>query len=78
MKEGIFELVVGIDLASNWPDLHLLMTWTCALLGEGEPAVVEEIQQSVSLWKTLLPAMDGTLVPEKCFWYLIDFASHGS
>jgi len=32
-----------------------------------------KMQQSLSLWHQLLQATGGDLVPEKCFWYLIDF-----
>jgi len=32
-----------------------------------------KMQQSLSMWHSLLWATGGELVPEKCFWYLIDF-----
>jgi len=35
--------------------------------------VSEQMQQSLSTWHGLLQATGGELVPEKCFWYLIDF-----
>jgi len=35
--------------------------------------VCESMQQSVDQWEGLLRAMGGTLVPTKCFWYLINF-----
>jgi len=38
-----------------------------------EEAVASKMQGSVSLWHGLLKATGGDLVPEKCFWYLIDF-----
>jgi len=38
-----------------------------------EQAVALKMQQSLQLWHGLLQAMGGDLVPEKCFWYLIDF-----
>jgi len=31
------------------------------------------MQGSVALWHGLLKATRGDLIPEKCFWYLIDF-----
>jgi len=38
-----------------------------------EEAVATKMQGSVSLWHGLLKATGGDLVPEKCFWYLINF-----
>ncbi len=38
-----------------------------------EQAVALKMQQSLQLWHGLLQATGGDLVPEKCFWYLIDF-----
>jgi len=35
--------------------------------------VAKHMQGSVSTWEGLLCATKGALVPEKCFWYLIDF-----
>jgi len=35
--------------------------------------VANKMQQSLQLWHGLLQATGGDLVPEKCFWYLIDF-----
>jgi len=42
-------------------------------ISNDEQAVTSKMQGSVSLWHGLLKAMGGDLVPEKCFWYLIDF-----
>ncbi len=40
--------------------------------------VAQHMQGSVSTWEGLLRATGGALVPDKCFWYLIDFKSrHG-
>jgi len=40
--------------------------------------VAEKMQQSLSLWAKLLHANGGVLVPEKCFWYLLDLQwAHG-
>ncbi len=36
-------------------------------------AVNNKIQGSLKLWHGLLKVTSGNLVPEKCFWYLIDF-----
>jgi len=36
-------------------------------------AVMEKMQQSLTMWHGLLQATGGELVPEKCFWYLVDF-----
>ena len=36
-------------------------------------AVIDKMQKSLSMWHGLLRATGGELVPEKCFWYLIDF-----
>jgi len=35
--------------------------------------VVQQMQKAVAQWDGLLWASGGALVPEKCFWYLIDF-----
>jgi len=35
--------------------------------------VASHMQGLVSTWEGLLRAMGGVLVPDKCFWYLIDF-----
>jgi len=35
--------------------------------------VTEKMQQLLTMWHKLLQATGGNLVPEKCFWYLIDF-----
>jgi len=35
--------------------------------------VASHMQGSVSTWEGLLCATGGALVPDKCFWYLIDF-----
>jgi len=35
--------------------------------------VCTSMQHSVDHWEGLLQATGGTLVPMKCFWYLIDF-----
>jgi len=37
-----------------------------------EKLVTEKMQNSLQLWHGLLQATGGDLVPEKCFWYLID------
>jgi len=39
---------------------------------QAEP-VVDTMQKAVTHWEGLLQATGGALVPEKCFWYLIDF-----
>jgi len=38
-----------------------------------EQKLAEKMQNSLTLWHGLLKATGGDLVPEKCFWYLIDF-----
>jgi len=38
-----------------------------------EKLVSQKMQNSLQLWHGLLQATGGDLVPEKCFWYLIDF-----
>jgi len=35
--------------------------------------VVQQMQKAVTQWDGLLWASGGALVPEKCFWYLVDF-----
>jgi len=35
--------------------------------------VSKKMQQSLSTWHGLLHTTGGELVPDKCFWYLIDF-----
>jgi len=36
-------------------------------------AVIEKMQKLLTMWHGLLCATSGELVPEKCFWYMIDF-----
>jgi hypothetical protein len=36
-------------------------------------ALMTQAQQEVSQWSLLLNATGGTLKPEKCFWYLLDY-----
>jgi len=43
-----------------------------------EQKVADKMHQSVQLWHRLLKATGGNLVPEKCFWYLIDFQHEGN
>jgi len=50
-------------------DTNLIVTDT----SNEEQVVASKMQGSVSLWHGLLKATGGDLVPEKCFWYLIDF-----
>jgi len=38
-----------------------------------EIQVARKMQESLNLWHRLLQATGGNLVPEKCFWYLINF-----
>jgi len=38
-----------------------------------ETKVTLKMQNSLQLWHGLLQATGGDLVPEKCFWYLINF-----
>jgi len=38
-----------------------------------ERMVARKMQLSLQLWHGLLQATGGDLVPDKCFWYLIDF-----
>jgi len=38
-----------------------------------EQKVSQKMQNSLQLWHGLLQATGGDLVPDKCFWYLIDF-----
>jgi len=33
--------------------------------------LVQQLQKAVTQWDGLLWASGGTLVPEKCFWYLV-------
>jgi len=40
---------------------------------DDEKTVSQKMQNSLQLWHGLLQATGGNLVPEKCFWYLIDF-----
>jgi len=35
--------------------------------------VAKHMQGSMNNWEGLLPATGGALIPDKCFWYLLDF-----
>jgi len=39
-------------------------------------AVIEKMQNSLTMWHGLLWATRGKLVLDKCFWYMIDFKWH--
>ncbi len=39
-----------------------------------EIQVARKMQELLNLWHGLLQATRGNLVPEKCFWYLINFS----
>jgi len=42
-------------------------------LSQQASAVMTKMQQSLTMWHKLLQATGGDLVPEKCFWYFVDF-----
>jgi len=48
-----------------------LYTWKNGLLDPGELWV--QTQLELTQWSTLLNATGGTLKPEKCFWYMLDY-----
>jgi len=45
------------------------------ILGQAQSVafIADIMQHSVSHWEDLLEPMGGALVPEKCFWYLLEF-----
>jgi hypothetical protein len=39
--------------------------------------VKSKLQEAVDRWEGVLSATGGAIVPEKTYWYLIDFCWHG-
>jgi len=62
-----YSFVDDTDLVQTGPSL--------TLMGQ---EVILLMQAALSLWEQGLCAMGGALVPEKSFWYLIDFRWQGS
>jgi len=58
--------ILGFAFVNN-TDLCVMHTSNAA------PQVIQQMQWAVTHWEGLLRAMGGALVPEKCFWYLVDF-----
>jgi len=50
-------------------DTHLIVNNASNLID----TVKDKMQCSLTMWHGLLRATGGDLVPDKCFWYLIDF-----
>ena len=44
--------------------------------GQSYDKVAADMQEGLDLWKGLLKATGGALIPEKSYWYLIDFTWH--
>jgi len=42
-------------------------------MSDDSKQVVQQMQKAVTQWDGLLWASGSALVPEKCFWYLVDF-----
>jgi len=50
-------------------DTNLIVTSTMHQTNE----VIQQMNNMLTIWNGLLNATGGALVPDKCFWYLIDF-----
>jgi len=76
-QDGFYVLLIGaisqqqrkISGFAFMDDMDLCMTHP----SEEVHQVVQQMKQAVNHWEGLLWASGGTLVPKKCFWYLIDF-----
>jgi len=76
-QEGFLAMIICVMLLQKQTlggfafvdDMDLIVTD----LANTVEAVTTKMQGSLKLWHGLLKAMGGDLVPEKCFWYLIDF-----
>jgi len=83
-SDGFFTLLIGAisghkrKLAGfafvDNTDLIVTGTEESALASD----VAHQTQDAVAEWEALLSATSGALVPEKCFWYLVDFEFTGS
>ena len=72
----------GLDIAGPISDEHLRMAGFAFVddtdliqdATTNDPRrVTENIQQSLDLWEAVLRATGGALVPNKSFWYLVDY-----
>jgi len=76
-QDGFFALLMGAISKLQWKiagfafmdDTDLCVTHES---DEGKQ-VVQQMQKAVTQWDGLLWASGGALIPEKCFWYLVDF-----
>jgi len=81
-QQGFFANIIGAISLHSWKlsgfafvdDMDLCITHPSNNIMQ----VASHMQGLVSTWEGLLHATGGALVPNKCFWYLIDFdLQHG-
>ncbi len=77
-ENGLFAFMVGI--VSKMAGYAIIYdTNLCITNLSNNPLIVgHKIHQSITLWECLLLATGGTLLPEKFFWYLVNFKFQGS
>jgi len=81
-SEGFFALLVGAILGHSRKlagfafidDTNLIVMD----IEQNGVAVTRKMQAAVAEWEALLSSTGGALVPEKCFWYMVNFEFHGS
>jgi len=76
-QDGFYALVMGVLSHQSRKGAGFAFvdnTDLCVMHPSNQPEqVVNHMQQAVTNLEGLLRAMGGALVPEKCFWYFIDF-----
>jgi len=83
-SDGFFALLIGAISSYKWrlagfafiDDTNLIVTGIKESASASD--VAHRMQDAVAEWEALLSATGGALVPEKCFWYLVDFEFMGS
>jgi len=81
-SEGFFALLIGAISGHSRKlagfafvnDTDLIVTDT----EQDAMTVATWMQDAVEEWEALLSTTGGALVPEKCFWYMVNFEFHGS
>jgi len=76
-SKGFFATIVGAISKTSWKLSGFAFvdnTDLCIMhLSNNIVQVTKHMQGSISTWEGLLQANGRALVPDKCFWYLIDF-----
>jgi len=83
-SDGFFALLIGAISSQRRQLAGFAFVDDTDLIGMGMEdmdsalEVAHKMQVAVAEWEALLSATSGALVPEKCFWYLVNFKFSGS